>query len=74
MSQSKALIHEIKYIIDTKGFLYHMKLEKNLSGPWEIHGYSDIDYAGDYNTKKSVTGYIIMINRVVIACHLTSEK
>ena len=44
-----------------------MKPEGILNGPCEIHGYSDTYYAVDNDTQKIVTGFIIIINRVVIA-------
>ena len=42
-----------------------MKTEGNLNIPWELHGCSDTQYAGDRNTQKTVTGYVVLINRVV---------
>ena len=58
MSHYKALLRAIKYVIDTKYYFYQTKTYINTNGPWELHGYSDADYAGDSNIRKSVTGYI----------------
>ena len=44
-----------------------MKTYGNLTVPWEIRGYSNAGYAGVNDTQKSVTGYIVLINGVVIA-------
>ena len=74
MSHQKALLYEIKCIIDKKDYCYQMKPEGNLNGPWEIHGYSDTDYAGDNDTWKSMSGSIVLINRVVIEWNLQSQK
>ena len=38
-----------------------MKPEVNLNGSWELRGYSNVDYAGDKDTRKSVTGHIVLI-------------
>ena len=65
-SHYKALLHAINDIIDTKYYLYQIKLYGNLNGPWQIRGYSYADYARYNNSRKSVTGYIIIINGVVI--------
>ena len=46
-----------------------MKPDVNMNRPWEQRGYSDTDYAGDNYTCKIVTGYIVLINRAVIAWH-----
>ena len=35
-----------------------MKLDRNINGPWEIHGYSDADYAGDNENRKIVIGLL----------------
>ena len=74
MSHQKALLCEIKYIIDKKDYCYQMKPEGNLNGLWELHGYSDTDYAGDNDTWKSMSGSIVLINRVVIEWNLQSQK
>ena len=48
MSHYKALIRAIKFVIDTKDYLYQMKLDRNTNVTWELCGYSDVDYVG-YN-------------------------
>ena len=55
----KVILCAIKYIIYTKYYCYHMKLEVNLNGPQELHIYSDTDHTLDNNTCKIVTGYIV---------------
>ena len=57
----------IKYISDTRYYCYQMKLDGNINGPWYIREYIDADYAGDNNTLKSVTGYIIIIHGAVVS-------
>ena len=47
-----------------------MKLEVNINVPWKLRGYSDAYYARDNDTWKIVTGYIILINVVVISWRL----
>ena len=39
-----------------------------------MHGYRYNDYSGDNDTRESVTGYIVIINGVVIAWHWISQK
>ena len=56
MIHYKALIREIKYVIDTKDYFYQMKPYININGPWELFDYSDAYYAVDNDTQKSVTG------------------
>ena len=51
-----------------------MKTDENINGPRELRGYSDVEYTGDNNTRKIVTGYIIIINGAVIAWSQLSQK
>ena len=67
MSHYKALLRAIQYTIYTNVYCYHMKPEENLNGPWELRGYSYAYYAGDNYTRKSVTGWIVLINGVFIS-------
>ena len=74
MIHYKAFLHEIRYIIDTQYYFYQIKLEGKINGIWELHGYSDADYTRDNNNRKSTTGYIFLIKRLVIAWCLWSQK
>ena len=60
----KALLHAIKYIIDTKDYFYQMKPDRNINGLWEIRGYS-YRTTREIMTQKNVTGYIVTINRAI---------
>ena len=51
-----------------------MKPDININGPRELRGYSDTGYKRDTGTRKNVTGYIVLINEVVIAWNLGSHK
>ena len=51
-----------------------MKPDANINRLWELRDYSDVDYTGDNDTRKSVTVYIYLINGTVIAWRLRSQK
>ena len=51
-----------------------MRPDGNINRTWELRGYSDMDYTGDKDTQKRVTGYIFLINREVIACSVLIKK
>ena len=51
-----------------------MKPDRNINGPWELRGYSDADYAGNNDTRKIMTGYIVLINGAVMAWCSQSQK
>ena len=74
MIHHKALLHVIKYVIDTKGYWYQIKPDGNINLPWGLCSYSDADYAGDNYTWKSVTGYIVLINGAVVSWRLQGKK
>ena len=65
---------EIMYVIDKKYYWCQVKTDGKLNVSWELCCYSDADYAGDNDTQKSVTGYIIIINRLVVDWHSLSQK
>ena len=54
MSHYKSLLRSIKYVIEKNYNFFHMKLDGNINGPWELRVYIDADYAGDNDTQKSV--------------------
>ena len=61
----KELCRVIKYAIDTKNKGLKLRLE-NTDGKWKIEAYSDADFAGDKETRISVTGYVIYFMSVPI--------
>ena len=52
MSQYKALLRVIKYLLDTKYYSYQMKSGRN-NRPWRKRGYSDTNYLGDIDTSEN---------------------
>ena len=59
----KQMLRLIKYILTTKGLCLK---QTTINGPWKITGLCDSDYAGDNDTRKSVTGYVIYLNGLII--------
>ena len=61
-SAMKELKRVLKFVIDTKD--YGLKLEPKMGEKlteWELLLYTDSDWAGDKDTRKSVTGYGLML-------------
>ena len=66
----KDMYRTIKYVLDTKWRALRIELTKIPQNPkkdWIIKIYVDSDYAGDKDTRRSVTGYTIYVNGVLIA-------
>ena len=70
----KAMKRVVKYVLDTKEWRLQMETNKSDGDVWKIEAYSDSDYAGDRDTRRSVSGYIIKVNGCVISWRSRSQK
>lgn len=61
----KDLLRVIKFTIDTKN--WKLIFKSNQGTKWKLEAYSDSDFAGDKDTRTSVTGYILYLCGVPIA-------
>ena len=61
----KALKRMVKYVIlnDKRG----MNIKPNENIPWEIEVFADSDFCGDRESRKSITGYIILLNKIPLS-------
>ena len=59
----KQLMRLVKYILGTKSLVLRAELDHE---DWTMTGMCDSDYAGDNDTRKSVTGYVIILNGLPI--------
>ena len=59
----KELKRVLKFVIDTKTLGLRMAPEKQPTGnlAWEVVVYSDADWAGDKDTRRSITGFVIFV-------------
>ena len=65
-AHQKILYRVIKYVQDTKN--QKLILSPNKEGlHWNLKAYTDSDYAGDADTRKSVSGFMIYVNDCLIA-------
>lgn len=70
VAHEKALKRILKYIAGTKS---HGILFKH-NGNHQLCGYSDADYAGDVDTRKSTSGYIFRFNDSTISWRSSLQK
>ena len=72
----KALLRAIKYVITTEdlGLTYDSGTLINFKGLWKIEAYSDSDFAGDRDTRLSVTGFSVFIGNCLVSWKSRSPK
>ena len=64
----------IKYFIETKNNTLKMKIKQNKENIFSITGYSESDYAGNKDNRKSITGLIVYCAGVPISWKLKGQK
>ena len=55
----KEMYRVIKYVLDTRGKGLRIETIFGDSGPWDLVCYSDSDYAGDPDSRRSVSSFIL---------------
>jgi hypothetical protein len=68
----KMLIRVIKYVELTRN--RKLILKPNEDKKWEIQAYSDSDFAGDSDNRRSISGYIIFFSGVPISWKSKGQK
>ena len=73
-SAYKEMLRVIKFVIDTKnwGLRFEPRFEEN--NKWTLTMYTDSDYAGNKETRISVTGYILFFMGVPIILEIKITK
>ena len=72
-AHQKMLYRVIKHVQDTKN--HKLILSPNKEGlHWNLKAYTDSDYAGDADTSKSISGFMIYVNGCLIACKSRGQK
>jgi hypothetical protein len=69
----KEMLRLIKYALDTRDL--GLKVEPTATNlNWELLVYTDSDWAGDKDDRKSVSGYMIFLNGVLICWRSKSQQ
>ena len=69
----KELLRVIKFVLDTKD--YGLKLEPKMEEEeWDLVVYSDSDWAGDTETRISITGFVVYLLGVPICWRSEGQK
>ena len=69
----KEFLRTTKFVLDTKefGLLLNVNTTKE---KWEMIAYTDSDYAGDKDTRRSVTGFVIYLRGVPVSWKSRGQK
>ena len=70
----KSLLRLIKYVLDTKEYTLKMKPKMNGNHLMNIEGYCDSDYAGDKDSRRSITGLVIYLCGAPICWRSKSQR
>ena len=62
----KELKRVIKFVLDTKNYGLIINPKKNHDFKWKLTIYTDSDWAGDKDTRQSVSGYVLFLMNVPI--------
>ena len=69
----KEFMRTTKYVLDTKDYGLKMILDSEKQD-WQMTVYTDSDYAGDKETRRSVTGFIIYLRGAPISWKSRGQK
>ena len=59
----KELLCLIKYVLDVR----NLGLKRNSNKPWEMVRFSNSDYAGDQESRRSISGFILYVLGVLVS-------
>jgi len=69
----KMLKRVIMFVINTQNRKLILKPNKDVT-KWEVKGYSDSDFAGDTDGRKSISGYVIYFQQCPISWRSKNQK
>ncbi len=73
-AHEKALHRVIKFVQQTKEHRLVLAPTINENLTWELRAYSDSDFAGDSDTRKSVSGFVIYLCGAAISWRSKGQK
>ena len=68
---SKKMLRVIKFVLDTRTF--GLRLQPVKCDEWFVKAYSDSDWAGDKDSRKSVSGFFIFVNGALVGWRSKSQ-
>ena len=72
----KQMLRAVKFSLDTrlKALRFKLKPDKKNDEVWDVCGYCDSDYAGDKETRLSVSGFCVFVMGCLVSWKLRGQK
>ena len=70
----KEMLRVAKFVMDTRNMGLKVEPVVPIDGKWELEVYSDSDWAGSKDDRRSVGSYYIFLNKVLICWRSKSQK
>ena len=70
----KKLMRAIKYVLDTKERVLNFEVKKQEGSKWTLKAFSDSDWAGAKDDRRSITGYCIYLNGCLVSWKSRGQK
>ena len=70
----KQMKRVLKFVIDTKDYGLRMEPKLEQEAIWDMKVYTDSDWAGDKDTRKSVSGYVLYLANCPICWKSRQQK
>ena len=65
MGTYQEMLRVVKFVIDTKNFCLKIRPKAKIKN-WSLHVFSDSDWAGDSDSRISITGFMIYLMNMPI--------
>ena len=70
----KEMMRAIKFVLDTKDLGLKIIPSEGRNLPWVLVCFTDSDYAGDPDTRRSVSGYILFVKGVPVVWRSKAQR
>ena len=64
------MLRVVKFVLDTKNYCLKIQPNFDSKNSWKLKVFSDSDWAGDPETRISVTGFIVYLQKVPVCWRL----
>ena len=70
----KNLMRAIKYVLDTRERVLHFEVKDQEGSQWSLKAFSDSDWAGSKDDRRSITGYCIYLKGCLVSWKSRGQK